>query len=46
MGIGSIAAVICGIIAEKYSLTIVFPVLGIILTPALLLSWILIGKVR
>ena len=46
IGIGSIAAVVCGIIAEKYSLTFVFPVLGIILTPALLLSWILIGKVR
>jgi len=44
MGIGSIAALIGGIIAMNYGTTIVFISLGFLLIPALLTSYIIILK--
>ena len=45
-GIGAGAAAIGGYIAEKFAVMYIFPMLGIVLFPALILSWILIGKVE
>lgn len=45
ISIGSFAAAVGGFIAEKYSVIYVFPVMGVVLIPALIFSWILIGKV-
>ena len=44
IGIGAGAAAIGGFIAEKFAVTYIFPVMGAVLIPALILSWILIGK--
>lgn len=46
IGIGAGAAAVGGLIAEKFAVTYIFPVMGIVLIPALILSWILIGKVE
>ena len=44
MGIGSLAAMIGGVIATNYDTTIVFISLGFLLIPAILTSYILILK--
>ena len=44
MGIGSLAAMIGGVIATNYDTTIVFISLGVLLIPAILTSYILILK--
>ena len=46
IGFGAGAAAIGGFIAEKFGVTYIFPMMGIVLIPALILSWILIGKVE
>jgi predicted MFS family arabinose efflux permease len=46
IGFGAGAAAIGGFIAEKFGVTYIFPLMGIVLFPALILSWILIGKVE
>ena len=46
IGLGAGAAAIGGFIAEKFGVTYIFPMMGIVLFPALILSWILIGKVE
>jgi len=46
IGLGAGAAAIGGFIAEKFGVTYIIPMMGIVLYPALILSWILIGKVE
>ena len=46
IGLGAGAAAIGGFIAEKFGVAYIFPMMGIVLFPALILSWILIGKVE